>query len=937
MTRDAIATEPASAPTASAAAGSDYSAPRLAQPSFFDALLQASAAFPTHGVCFRVLSTIACCSKLHRDAVYYFWNSLGSIALDGGGISNKALLTIARHCPLLETLQLSQRSSLSDPRCAAGSRWFLLKLADNAACEVVNNTSIVELAAGCPRLRRLDLAGCSRLGIDAVRAIATHCSALTELDLSHCRGVDDACLAALSSGACATALQALDLTYTDVGDAGLHNLAGGRCPNLASLRLAGCSNVTDSGLTALATLQLHTLDIFGCKQLTEEGFLRALSLWDSWRHIEDLHLPSFHKISHSPSLPLALVAASCPRLRQLHLFSLDLSQQGAALTEIATACTQLAELDLSCSRVEDTDVQSFVRARGASLQTLNLFACERVDDETLECIAAHCPALYHVNLQFCTAVSDAGVDAISEACRQLHTLLLCGLSRVTNEAIQRVLGRLGELRRLDVEGCSLGGTSGIHALAAGLARHCPHITRLALSVREALDGDGEKTEQHDELLEGWLVRRVRQGTADHRVCSLLQLLRDGAGPLLAFEPAPSDDERVEVWVRRGQVCREVVAAHSSDTDTEARRRSSLAAEILIHPTRMFGSRLIGATDTLSSTYDTLCPFSRPQRAVLHGGLLYVLDAGNNRVQCLTPDGSLRYEFGGSGDAAKSSAAPGRLECPLDLVITDDECIVADSGNSRIQVFTLTGELRRILGAEPDHPLSCPAGLAPRAETIFVADRHRHNVLVLAFASGAALYTIGEPGSGPGQLDWPIGLAVDRDECWVVDAGHHRLCVYNATNGTLLRTVGRRGSEPGTLRAPHGVSVHGDVVYVTEQGQGQQRVQLLARGDGAALEVVHPPQYGRQHGALNHVSAGGDGRLLVCDDGRHCVHFLVPLRARMRRWRLLGRGVAALLALHVRAVERMYQPGGAGYEAAALSFAAASGGGPGGAPAVVDCE
>ena len=113
---------------------------------------------------------------------------------------------------------------------------------------------------------------------------------------------------------------------------------------------------------------------------------------------------------------------------------------------------------------------------------------------------------------------------------------------------------------------------------------------------------------------------------------------------LVFEPAPSDDERVEVWVRRGQVCREVVAAHSSDTDTEARRRSSLAAEILIHPTRMFGSRLIGATDTLSSTYDTLDAFSRPQRAVLHGGLnmcwTQATLSGRRRRATATP----RHEF-----------------------------------------------------------------------------------------------------------------------------------------------------------------------------------------------------------------------------------------------------------------------------------------------------
>jgi len=41
-------------------------------------------------------------------------------------------------------------------------------------------------------------------------------------------------------------------------------------------------------------------------------------------------------------------------------------------------------------------------------------------------------------------------------------------------------------------------------------------------------------------------------------------------------------------------------------------------------------------------------------------------------------------------------APGRFECPLDLLIIGDEVYVADSGNERIQCFSLSGELLRIL-------------------------------------------------------------------------------------------------------------------------------------------------------------------------------------------------------------------------------------------------
>jgi hypothetical protein len=89
-------------------------------------------------------------------------------------------------------------------------------------------------------------------------------------------------------------------------------------------------------------------------------------------------------------------------------------------------------------------------------------------------------------------------------------------------------------------------------------------------------------------------------------------------------------------------------------------------------------RLLGATDTLSATYDTLCPFHRPQRAMLaHNGLIYVADCGNNRVQALTAAGTLQHEWGCRGPSRD------RLDVPLDLLVYRSEVYVADSGNERV--------------------------------------------------------------------------------------------------------------------------------------------------------------------------------------------------------------------------------------------------------------
>ena len=139
---------------------------------------------------------------------------------------------------------------------------------------------------------------------------------------------------------------------------------------------------------------------------------------------------------------------------------------------------------------------------------------------------------------------------------------------------------------------------------------------------------------------------------------------------------------------------------------------------IVHPRHIFG-RLLGATDTLSATFDTLCPFSRPQRAALaRNGLVYVSDQGNNRVQALTPTGSLRYEFGG-----ENAAEAWRLECPLDLLILGNEVFVADSGHERIVIFDLAGEPQRVLSGggalranHPRHASGASARVEGRTES-----------------------------------------------------------------------------------------------------------------------------------------------------------------------------------------------------------------------------
>lgn len=118
---------------------------------------------------------------------------------------------------------------------------------------------------------------------------------------------------------------------------------------------------------------------------------------------------------------------------------------------------------------------------------------------------------------------------------------------------------------------------------------------------------------------------------------------------------------------------------------------------------------------------------RPMAICLSGdaALLYVIDAGNNRVAVYDREGKLQRKFGSDG------AEPGQLKYPLDMAIAPDGTLfIAEYGNSRISHFSTSGEFLGVWG---------------------------------------------EPGHAAGQLFLPWGCAVsDRGELLIADTNNQRL-------------------------------------------------------------------------------------------------------------------------------------------------------------------
>jgi tripartite motif-containing protein 71 len=218
------------------------------------------------------------------------------------------------------------------------------------------------------------------------------------------------------------------------------------------------------------------------------------------------------------------------------------------------------------------------------------------------------------------------------------------------------------------------------------------------------------------------------------------------------------------------------------------------------------------------------------------GLLYVADSGNNRIQRFTVEGT----------QASVILPPGTLSHPKGLAVKGTRLYIADDQRHRILVTDTGGKIIRSFGGSGTGPgqLNFPYGVAvDPAGRIFVADNLNHRILRFSTASTGYAYKArwGSYGRGPGQLAFVRGIATDRSgNVYVANTGDDRVDVFDL-NGRLLRSFGTSGRAEGQFNTPSGVAADSDGIRaVTDAVNG--RVELLGP-DGTIISSMGSPNPG----------------------------------------------------------------------------------------------
>ncbi|MBC7928987.1 MAG: SMP-30/gluconolactonase/LRE family protein [Rubrivivax sp.] len=167
---------------------------------------------------------------------------------------------------------------------------------------------------------------------------------------------------------------------------------------------------------------------------------------------------------------------------------------------------------------------------------------------------------------------------------------------------------------------------------------------------------------------------------------------------------------------------------------------------------------------------------------------------------------------------------GQFDGPRGIALSDaGQLYVADTANSRIQMFTMEGEFVGLLGktGTGEGELREPNGMAfDAAGDIYVADALNHRVIKFK-ADGT--YQEQWAGPEPGFYG-PRDIAVGPDKhIYVVDQGRARI-VKLSGGGKTLAEWGKQGSGDGEFYEPTAVAVDGQRVYVADANN--TRIQVF---------------------------------------------------------------------------------------------------------------
>ncbi|EPS63306.1 hypothetical protein M569_11480 [Genlisea aurea] len=295
------------------------------------------------------------------------------------------------------------------------------------ACREITDDGMSSFSERCRNLRKFSCGSCS-FGARGMNSLLENCCLLEELSVKRLRGISDAAASeTIGPGKAGASLRVICLKDLYNGQCFGPLLMGSK--NLRSLKLFRCSGDWDK-LFELIAHRIDTLVEIHLERLQVSD--AGISAVSSFTNLEILHLV---KTPECTNAGLSAVAEKCRLLRKLHIDGWKtnrISDEG--LVSVAAHCPNLLELVLIGVNPTHLSIDKLA-TNCQNLERLALCGSETVGDAEISCIAQKCIALKKLCIKSCP-VSDLGIEALASGCPNLVKVKVKKCRGVTLEGAQ---------------------------------------------------------------------------------------------------------------------------------------------------------------------------------------------------------------------------------------------------------------------------------------------------------------------------------------------------------------------------------------------------------------------------------------------------------------------------------------------------------------------
>lgn len=256
-----------------------------------------------------------------------------------------------------------------------------------------------------------------------------------------------------------------------------------RCKNLETLDLSGCTKINNDGLANLATLpKLRHLNLRSCRQISDVGIGHLCGISEvssrpppAASSLESLSLQDCQKLSDES---LNYICKGLPNLKKINLsFCVSIGETG--LKSLANLAS-LEDINLrSCDNIGDMGISQYLSEATSKLEKLDVSFCSGVTDATLRHLAGSniAASLQSLALTTC-AITDDGLTKVAKKLTKLRELQTGQCVNISDLSLEAIGQNMKELTLIDLYGCLRLSEAALKKLRTQL----PKLTKLNLSL-----------------------------------------------------------------------------------------------------------------------------------------------------------------------------------------------------------------------------------------------------------------------------------------------------------------------------------------------------------------------------------------------------------------------------------------------------------------------